>query len=560
MDEDSTRTPNWSLRRRLALGLVSVTLLPVLLFSVALLWSQWRSDRDTLFLRLDSNARLNASIIDDFLESQLAGVRLLADQIVTEVPGDEAALARLLYVYPAMLRVLHVDASGRIIAARDTRGRTLSSQVRGVAKEEWFKAARNQYRVFVSDVQRQTEYGDEVVTPVSAPLLRGQRFAGALQAAVPVDSFARLTADSLARRKLQLLLLDRTNHVIYAGSELRWTALQEAGAVGEQLRREAIAADQPGRVVRMPGLLRDGDAAYVDAVAMRNGWTLVLVAPVNLLLAPILPRLLLIMVLLAMTLAGVAAALWRQRQILKHNIGYLLASLHGYALGGKLDPALRSRLPEELQPLAEGIGELGGRMNTAFDELHQVLDEREAVIEERTESLQHVVSELDRLSRTDAMTGCLNYRGFIETGGQLWQDAALTAAPLSVLALDIDHFKAYNDQYGHAAGDGALRRFAGAVRSALLHADDVLARPGGEEFTVFLPGSTLEQALQVAERVCRRVRDADIDHAGSVLGKLTVSIGVAARMAGDSQIEDMLKRADAALYRAKAAGRNGVSA
>lgn len=560
MDEDSTRNPNWSLRRRLALGLVSATLLPVLLFSAALLWSQWRSDHDALLLRLDSNARLNASIIDDFLESQLAGVRLLADQMATEAPADEAALDRLLYVYPAMLRVLHVDTSGRIIAVRDTRGRTLSSQVRGVAEEEWFKVARNQYRVFVSDVQRQTEYGDEVVATISAPLLRGQRFEGALQAAVPVDSFARLTADSLARRKLQLLLLDRTNHVIYAGSELRWTVLQEAGAAGEQLRREAVAADRPGRVVRMPGLLRDGDAAYVDAVAMRNGWTLVLVAPVNLLLAPILPRLLLVAVLLAMTLTGVAAALWWQRQMLKHNIGYLLASLHGYALGGKLDPALRSRLPEELQPLAEGIGELGGRMNTAFEELNQALGEREAVIEERTESLREAVSKLDHLSRTDAMTGCLNYRGFIETGGQLWQDAVLTDAPLSVLALDIDHFKAYNDLYGHAAGDGALRRFAGAVRSALLHTDDVLARPGGEEFTVFLPGSTLEQALQVAERVCRRVRDADINHAGSVLGKLTVSIGVAARMADDSHIEDMLKRADAALYRAKAAGRNGVSA
>ena len=118
-------------------------------------------------------------------------------------------------------------------------------------------------------------------------------------------------------------------------------------------------------------------------------------------------------------------------------------------------------------------------MNAAFDELKTVLEEREHEITERTASLRAVVSELDRLSRTDAMTGCLNYRGFTEAGERLWQEARASGAPLSVLALDIDHFKRYNDLYGHAEGDSALRRFAGAVRSALLHADDVLARPGG---------------------------------------------------------------------------------
>ena len=207
-----------------------------------------------------------------------------------------------------------------------------------------------------------------------------------------------------------------------------------------------------------------------------------------------------------------------------------------------------------------GMGDLARRVNTAYDELQQVLGEREAVIEERTESLREAVSKLDHLSRTDAMTGCLNYRGFEEAGERLWAHTQTHGAPLAVLALDIDFFKRYNDHYGHAEGDTALRRFAGAVRSALLHADDVLARPGGEEFTVFLPGSTFEQALQVGRRICQRVRDADILHADSPSGHLTVSIGVAAYHAGDSQIEHMLKRADAALYRAKAAGRNQVSA
>src|SRR5690606_18938815 len=154
--------------------------------------------------------------------------------------------------------------------------------------------------------------------------------------------------------------------------------------------------------------------------------------------------------------------------------------------------------------------------------LKQVLDERENEIAARTDSLRRAVAELDRLSRTDAMTGSLNYRGFVEAGERLWTQAVESGAPLAVLALDIDHFKLYNDLYGHAEGDGALRRFAGAVRSALLHSDDVLARPGGEEFIVFLPATTFDQAMHVGRRVCQRVRDADIVHAGSLKGRLTV--------------------------------------
>lgn len=549
----------WSLRRRLAQGLVLTALLPVLLFGAALLLGQWQRSHEELLLRLDANARFNASVIDDFLDAQLAGVRLLADRMSEDPAARSEELARLLYVYPAMLRAMQANEQGDVVAVRDTRGRSLLPLPGLVAKDDWFSAARSQYRPYVSDVYQRRAYGSEVVVGVSAPLLRDGRFEGALQAEVPVQSFAQLSADSLSRRSLELLLLDRANRVVYAGANLRLKRLEDAGAVGESIRRMASGTGEVGRAVLRPGLLRDGDKAYVEAVAMRNGWTLVLLAPQGQLLAPILSRMLLLVALLAATLLGVLWALWQQRQLLRMSMGYLLASLRGYALGGRLDPAQAHAMPEELQPLAAGIGDLGARMNAAFVELKQVLDERENEIAARTESLRRAVAELDRLSRTDAMTGSLNYRGFVEAGERLWADAVARGEPLSVLALDIDHFKLYNDLYGHAEGDGALRRFAGAVRSALLHPEDVLARPGGEEFIVFLPATTHEQAMRVGRRVCQRVRDADIVHAGSLKGRLTVSAGVATLEPGDAEMEDILKRADAALYRAKAAGRDGIS-
>ena len=550
---------NWSLRRELARILLLTALLPALLFGIALLWSQWAYERDSLMLRLDANSRVTANGIDDFLEGQLAGVRLMAEDAQTGTAVPRFDLPLLLRTYPAMLRALHVDARGSLVDGVDTRGRSLPVGSTIVADSHWFRISREQQRPRISDVYRSPLTGNEVVASMSAPLRGANGFEGVLAASVPVESFAKLNSDNLSRRNLGLLLLDQANVVVYADSNLRWNMLEDAGSVGARLRAGARLATSQGQVHEVDGLLREPGSAYVEVVAMRNGWVLALVAPKQSLLAPFLSRFGLLAALLGATSFGVLFALWQQKRLLRDSIGYLLASLRGYAIGGRLAHAEQTRMPEELQPLAGGIGDLAARMNHAFDDLQHALEEREHVIEERTESLRQAVSDLDRLSRTDALTGSLNYRGFLETAQTLWQEARVSGTSLSVLALDIDHFKKYNDLYGHAEGDGALRRFAGAVRSALLHADDVLARPGGEEFIVFLPGSTQEQAMGVGERVCQRVRGADIVHAASAEGRMTVSIGVASLQPGDEDAEQMLRRADAALYRAKAAGRNRVS-
>ena len=555
----ATPRAQWSLRHELTRVLILAALLPALVFGVALLWNQWQRDQGDMRLRLGSNAQLSANAIDDFLQGQLSGIELMADGAMLSAQPIDVELEKLLRAYPAMLRALATDREGRIVAARTADGRPVAIAAEQVADREWFRAARDSRQPHVSDAYRARIYGSEALVAVSAPILRDGVFDGVLQASIPIERYIRLRSDNLRRRGFELLLLDRQDRVVHASAGLRWRFLEASGIPGAAIRRGAAQPGQAGTMRGMAGLLRDGGDAYVSAVAMRTGWVVAVIAPGQRLLASAWPRLGLLLGLIAVTMLGVLFALWRMRRLLAASMGRLLSSLHGYALGGTLDPSQLSRMPEELQPLAGGIGDLAARMNAAFDELRQVLDQREQVIAERTESLRLAVSDLDRLSRTDALTGSLNYRGFLETGANLWREAGASNEPLSVLALDIDHFKRYNDLYGHAEGDGALRRFAGAVRSALLHADDVLARPGGEEFIVFLPGSTLEQAMKVGERVCQRVRDADIVHAASSEGRMTVSIGIATRQSGDDEVEQMLRRADAALYRAKAAGRNRAS-
>ena len=547
----------WSLRRRLALGLAMAALLPAILFSVALLVSQWRRDHQNLSDSLDASARLNAGLIDDFLESQQAAVRLLAESIADNPDTGGVRLANVLKAYPAMIRILWVDAKGSVVVAQDARGRQMLQIPHIGEGEAWFIAARTRYQPFITNVYRRIAYGDEVVVGVSAPILRGSEFKGALLAAIPAESLMRQSAESAARSQWELLLVDRENRVTFASRGLRFHALENAGTVGASLARVATAMDQPAREVELTGLLKSGASAYVKAVRMRNGWVLALVAPRQQMLAPLLPRILLLLGLLTVTMLCVVGMLGLQWRTLKRSIDALLQGLRGYVLGGRMDARKMGRLPGELEPLAQGIEELGARMNAAYAQVQQVLGEREQVIAERTESLNLAVTELSLQSRTDALTGTLNYRGFREACDRVWADP--DSQPLAVLALDIDHFKRYNDLYGHAEGDVALRRFAGAVRSALFRSGDVLARPGGEEFTVLMPDCSLRQAMQAANRVCARVREADISHDDTPSGRLTVSIGVAAREPGDADVDALLKRADDALYRAKSGGRDRAS-
>lgn len=161
---------------------------------------------------------------------------------------------------------------------------------------------------------------------------------------------------------------------------------------------------------------------------------------------------------------------------------------------------------------------------------------------------------------TDQLTG-LHNRRYLETHvGGLFDESTMRARDLSVLMLDIDKFKSINDTYGHDAGDEVLKEFARRVKDAT-RIVDVVARMGGEEIVVVLPETCLQAALAVAERIRSSVQGKSFGiHSGARDVPVTVSIGVASRRAGDLSPAQLLKRADEAVYRAKAEGRNRVIA
>jgi diguanylate cyclase (GGDEF)-like protein len=189
------------------------------------------------------------------------------------------------------------------------------------------------------------------------------------------------------------------------------------------------------------------------------------------------------------------------------------------------------------------------------------INARERELLEAKQGLESANQELERLSRIDALTGIANRRCFEEALEQEWSRMKRGDHALSLLLLDLDEFKRYNDSCGHQEGDECLRTVAQALASAVRRSSDLVARYGGEEFAVILPHLGEEGALEMAWTLNRLVSGLAIGHASSrVADIVTVSIGVATVRSKKAQAaKALIAQADAALYRSKAAGRNCVT-
>ena len=170
------------------------------------------------------------------------------------------------------------------------------------------------------------------------------------------------------------------------------------------------------------------------------------------------------------------------------------------------------------------------------------------------EELQKALSDLEQLVITDALTGIPNRRHLFEFAAKQLHQAELYQRPLSLLMLDVDHFKKINDNYGHAVGDEVLKLVANNLKRTLRQ-EDCLSRFGGEEFVAILPETDIEEAIMIGERVRLNIAELGIlaqDHCLNI----TISLGISALKPDDQNIDDLLKRADDALLEAKRSGRN----
>lgn len=185
-------------------------------------------------------------------------------------------------------------------------------------------------------------------------------------------------------------------------------------------------------------------------------------------------------------------------------------------------------------------------------------DDAYAALHESQQKLLETNRELQRLTNVDGLTGLSNRRYFNECIDAEWKRAMRAQSSLSILMVDVDHFKLYNDTYGHVAGDDVLKSVAQTIEGNFRRTSDLAARYGGEEFSVILPETAADDLLVAAEKLCRSVEALQLPHSASKTGNVvTISVGGATTVPQRNEPPaTLIERADKALYEAKKGGRN----
>lgn len=253
-----------------------------------------------------------------------------------------------------------------------------------------------------------------------------------------------------------------------------------------------------------------------------------------------------------MLMAGGMLAAW----VLSERLARPLVSLSQWAdrlgQGDWHHPHNTGSAIAEVQTLAHALGHMAGQISDHTDELTRQ-------VAERTAELEKANRVLSKLSHTDGLTGVANRRRFDEMLAQEWARAMRSGQALGLIMLDVDHFKAFNDRYGHLAGDDCLRGIARVITEQCRRAGDQPARYGGEEFVILVAEDDAAGALNLAERVRAAIQALGMPHEDSSHAVVTVSLGVAVTqpVLGEAS-QTLISRADEALYRAKHAGRNRI--
>ncbi|WP_276486614.1 diguanylate cyclase [Ectopseudomonas mendocina] len=239
-------------------------------------------------------------------------------------------------------------------------------------------------------------------------------------------------------------------------------------------------------------------------------------------------------------------------------------TVDGLQIGSSLEMLLLAfALADRINVMRQEKLQAQSRLLQTQEQLVQSLQRSERELEERvaerTEELQVLNSRLETLSLTDALTGIANRRHFDEVLAKEWKRAQRAGGTLALAVVDVDWFKAYNDHYGHLAGDSCLQQVAHTLAKTISRSSDLVARYGGEEFVFLAPATNLASAQEMAQTLVRSVAALALPHIRSPLGHISISVGVTAIQAdAELPLQTLVQRADTALYRAKALGRNRV--
>jgi diguanylate cyclase len=231
-----------------------------------------------------------------------------------------------------------------------------------------------------------------------------------------------------------------------------------------------------------------------------------------------------------------------------------MSARYDASLSGASQELSVAQKPDHIKAIVEVLA----KSTLEMRDTNKALENRLSLSRAEISNLQHSLEAIRAESLTDPLTGLGNRKFFDRSIDTAVQNALADGEPLSLLMFDIDHFKSFNDSYGHLTGDQVLRLVAMSLKQTI-KGKDITARYGGEEFAVVLPNTALRQALTVADHIRRAVMSKELKKrsTGEILGRVTISVGVSI-LKPDDTTDSLIERADACLYVAKRNGRNRV--
>ena len=589
---DDSMAGRWPLRRTLATSLAVAALVPML---VATTVSARRTATQRIAaagIRLQETAAALCEATTATLDTYRTGIVNLASSVgpVPEVPTYELAarLATFHQHYPGFVTLLAARRDGILVAAHPTTigGMAMADGRRHVADRDYFRDAMARETPIVTNAFLGRGVGRDPIVAISAPVLGTDgRPTGIVEGSLDMRIFEQVGNRFARSGGATFVLLDRARRVVYSSASLAMpplTRAEDVPALASLAGRGGRGDATIDRVPSMTNVLRGTSGEMLGAgCRTRDGWEVLMRLPVAPLARDLREQLVTAagFTLGAMLLAlGTAGALARR---VTHPLEELAAMVRTYRAGappprvavGPSAPTEVALLVRHFDGMAERVDESDRDLRDALEQSHRLQAELAAVVAardaevrartaellERSLELAAASAALDQLAGSDALTGLANRRGFEMALERSWHSAVREGATVALLLVDVDHFKRFNDTYGHVIGDACLREVAHAVLALTRRPLDVAARYGGEELAVLMHGSSVAAAEALAERIRASVAALRIPVAAGRYATVTVSIGVAAAHPnGVNEPSHLVSVADVALYRAKSLGRDRV--
>lgn len=558
------------LRRWLGLtyGLLAVVLVALLAWRVERVATD--SLEKDIGLRLEARAQALAGRLDRGLFERLNDMRALALLPGVDDPvANEDTLRDLFDLmqlnYPDYVWIGVADSQGRVQVS--SRGLLEGADV---SQRPWFQAGRKE--PFVGDLHDAVLLSKLVSAPGNEPLRL-------VDVAAPIHDAhgvvvgvlgAHLSwrwAENLVRDQVAPSLANDPVDVVFLNVDGQ-VILGPEGLVGTTPglpSTRAVLGGQRGAVREAWPDGKDYLVGYVPTSGHESygslGWTVLVRKESALALEPVAElsrQIWLAALVLLLAFLFVSSLMARMIGTPLHALALAARRMQAREPGASFPPERGYR---EARELTGALRSLVDDLTTHEQELTALTAELEQRVRERTQALSDANAQLEVLAMTDALTGLSNRRHF---GDQLAREATRAAEngkPISLVTMDIDHFKAVNDQHGHPAGDAVLRHVA-LVLEEQVRGSDLLARVGGEEFAVLAVDTGIVEAGQLAERLRKAVEESSPVSVGRASLTVTISLGVVTRRIKPGELarapEHLLAAADDALYRAKRNGRNRV--